>query len=132
MNQDIIAWVGQGTFAERSEEHLGRSDKGVAMIRKRFFDDMDALEKNANSDPKAIVRDEAVNKRIDLPIVGKENFIDGFSEKELAEADPSAAPRRVSSKSFPFQYGQPDEVKEAYEDAMGFKMEDPRAPKGRY
>ena len=102
------------------------------MIRKRFFDDMEAIEKNANADPKAIIRDADVNKRIDLPIVGKENFINGFTEKELAEADPSGAPRRVSSKFFPFQYGQPDEVKAAYEDAMGFKMEDPQAPKGRY
>ena len=40
--------------------------------------------------------------------------------------------RRVSSRFFPFHYGQPDDVKEAYEEAMGFKMEDPRAPEGRY
>ena len=67
------------------------------MIGKRFFDVMDALEKNTNSDPKAIVRDPELNRRIDLPIVGKENFIKGFTEKELAEADPSGAARRVAA-----------------------------------
>ncbi|MAF50167.1 MAG: aromatic ring-hydroxylating dioxygenase subunit alpha [Rhodospirillales bacterium] len=124
INQDIIGWVGQGTFAERSQENLGLSDRGIAMIRKRFFDDMDALENNSNSDPKSVIRDERENQRIDLPIVGKENFIEGFSEKELNDASPDAAARRVSSRNFPFHFGQPEEVRRAYEEAMGFKMED--------
>ena len=28
MNQDFVAWVGQGTIADRTKEHLGASDKG--------------------------------------------------------------------------------------------------------
>ncbi len=35
INQDIIAWVGQGRIADRSKEFLGASDRGIAMIRKR-------------------------------------------------------------------------------------------------
>ena len=37
INQDIVAWVGQGTIADRSRETLGASDRGVTMLRRRFF-----------------------------------------------------------------------------------------------
>ena len=26
MNQDFVAWVGQGAIADRTQEHLGESD----------------------------------------------------------------------------------------------------------
>ncbi len=41
MNQDFIAWMGQGVISDRENEHLGASDKGVALIRRRFFEDLD-------------------------------------------------------------------------------------------
>ena len=34
MNQDFVAWVGQGAIADRTGEHLGESDRGVIMMRK--------------------------------------------------------------------------------------------------
>ena len=37
INQDIVAWVGQGTIADRTRETLGASDRGVTMLRRRFF-----------------------------------------------------------------------------------------------
>ena len=43
INQDIIAWVGQGRIADRTKENIGASDLGIAMIRKRLFDDLDAI-----------------------------------------------------------------------------------------
>ena len=43
MNQDFVAWVGQGTIADRTQEHLGESDRGVIMIRKRLLDDLEAV-----------------------------------------------------------------------------------------
>ncbi len=43
INQDIIAWVGQGTIADRTKETLGASDLGIAMMRKRLFDELDAV-----------------------------------------------------------------------------------------
>src|SRR6266704_2862391 len=52
INQDIIAWVGQGTIADRTKETLGASDLGIAMMRKRFFDELDAVAKGA--EPKAV------------------------------------------------------------------------------
>ena len=32
--QDFVAQVGQGSIADRSQEHLGRSDKGIILFRK--------------------------------------------------------------------------------------------------
>ena len=120
MSQDFVAWVGQGAMADRSQENLGNSDKGVAMIRKQYFDDMDLIA-NGDDDPKAIVRDPAINNCIDLPIIDREGFVDGVTMEELAEA---GYENRITSRRFVFQAGQPAHVRQAYEDAMGFKMVD--------
>src|SRR5207253_7125137 len=62
INQDIIAWVGQGRIADRSKENLGASDLGIAMMRKRLFEEIDAVAKGA--EPKATVRSSNVAKCI--------------------------------------------------------------------
>ena len=49
INQDIIAWVGQGRIADRTKENIGASDLGIAMIRKRLFDDLDAIAQRSRS-----------------------------------------------------------------------------------
>ena len=38
--QDVMAWVSQGAITDRTQEHLGRSDQGVAMLRKMFKEAM--------------------------------------------------------------------------------------------
>ncbi len=38
--QDIMAWVSQGAITDRTQEHLGRSDAGVALLRKMFKENM--------------------------------------------------------------------------------------------
>ena len=43
INQDIIAWVGQGRIADRTKENIGASDLGIAMMRKRLFEELDAV-----------------------------------------------------------------------------------------
>ena len=58
INQDIIAWVGQGTIADRSKENLGASDLGIAMMRKRLFEELDAVARGA--EPKATMRSSNV------------------------------------------------------------------------
>ncbi len=119
MNQDFTGWVGQGTMADRSREHLGRSDKGVAMIRHRFFEDMKKIERG--QDPKSVIRDPKKNERIQLPIVDLDFFRDGYSNNE---ANAAGGENRRPAKRFLSLYGQPPEVRRAYEEAMGFKMED--------
>jgi 5,5'-dehydrodivanillate O-demethylase len=64
--QDICAWVTQGAIADRSREHLGRSDLGVIMLRKLYFEQMERVE--AGQDPICVFRDQAANVCIDLPM----------------------------------------------------------------
>jgi len=118
MNQDFVAWLGQGVIADRTKEHLGTSDRGVIMVRKRFVDDIEAMTRG--EDPKAVIRDPEVNRRIDLPIVNKHMFIDGLPAGEYVNGVNSPVAR-----SYVFQVGQPDEVRRAWEDAMGFEREEP-------
>ena len=120
MNQDFVAWVGQGIQSDRENEHLGNSDKGVAMARRQLFADMEMIQ-NGGGDPKGTVRDPKVNECIELPILGKERIIKGYSINEKP-GDPASQPG--ASKRFIFLAGQPAGVKLAYEDAMGFKMTD--------
>ncbi len=117
MNQDFIAWVGQGTFADRTKETLGKSDKGIAMLRKQFFDDMELIDNN-KTDPKGIVRDPDINECIQLPIMNRKRFLEGLTPEEMA--DPNDIHGR-STKRFVFLAGQPQEVWETYCEAMRFK-----------
>jgi 5,5'-dehydrodivanillate O-demethylase len=116
MNQDFVGWVGQGAITDRKREHLGRSDRGIIMMRQRFFRDLEALDRG--EEPKAVVRDAEVNRRIELPIIGREKFIEGLSREEVeaGRESPGIAPRR----GFPFLVGQPDAIRLAYDEAMGF------------
>jgi 5,5'-dehydrodivanillate O-demethylase len=118
MNQDFVAWLGQGAIADRTQEHLGPSDRGIITIRKRFLDDIEAI--SCGEDPKAIVRDPEVNRRIDLPIVGKEFFLKGQPAASYANAV-----NRSAHRTYIFQAGQPEEVSRAWETAMGFEREEP-------
>jgi 5,5'-dehydrodivanillate O-demethylase len=115
MNQDFVAWVGQGAIADRTQEHLGRSDRGVVMIRRRFLDDLDAIA--AGRDPKAVIRDPELNRSVPLPIVGREYFINGMTRAEM-KADPATA-ASVTPTSYIFQAGQPEHVRRAMEEALG-------------
>lgn len=112
MNQDFIAWVGQGTIADRTQEHLGLSDRGIIAMRKRFLDDMERIERG--EDPKGIVRDPARNVCIELPIIERELWIDGITRDELF-ADASTDPRR----GYNLQLGQPERVRRMFLEAMG-------------
>jgi 5,5'-dehydrodivanillate O-demethylase oxygenase subunit len=52
--QDVMAWVSQGEIVDRTQEHLGRSDAGVAMLRKMFKENMQRVEEG--KDPLGTVR----------------------------------------------------------------------------
>ena len=114
MNQDFVTWVGQGRIADRSQEYMAPSDRGVVMIRRRFLDDLEAVA--AGRDPKAIVRDPRVNRAIPLPVAERRNFIEGFGRAEFLH-DPFS---RRNLQGYIFQTGQPAEVREAFLAAMGF------------
>ncbi|MGH8891995.1 MAG: Rieske 2Fe-2S domain-containing protein [Actinomycetes bacterium] len=63
--QDVMAWASQGSIADRSQEHLGKSDLGVIMLRRLFQEQLDRVEDG--DDPLAVVRDESLNDCITLP-----------------------------------------------------------------
>ena len=119
MNQDFIAWVGQGTLADRTQEHLGPSDRGILMLRKRFLSDLELIARG--EDPKAIIRDPEQNRSVRLPVAERKILTQGATRQELLR-HPLLG--KQLTNGFPFQAGQPDEVRKAYEDAMGIR----RAP----
>ena len=113
MNQDFIAWMGQGSIADRTKEHLGLSDTGIIMMRQRFLKDIEAIERG--EDPKATVRDPEINRCINLPIAERRRLTEGEALADLAKHPLEAG----QLKDFVFQAGQPREVRAAYAAAMG-------------
>jgi 5,5'-dehydrodivanillate O-demethylase oxygenase subunit len=76
--QDMMAWVTQGPIADRTREHLGSSDKGVAMYRRVLRREIKKMQHG--EDPMGVVRDPARNQRIDLPNERKKHHnSDGFA-----------------------------------------------------
>lgn len=113
MNQDIIAWVGQGPIADRSRENLGASDRGIAMVRRRFFEDIEAVA--AGQDPKGVLRDRTANQRIALPSDHRDFFQHGLPRSEYL----SHPKWKTLLQQFIFHAGQPEPVRRATEDALG-------------
>ena len=115
MNQDFLAWVGQGPITDRTKEALGLSDKGIVLIRRRFFEELKAVADGA--EPKGTIRDPDANHAVALPSMGKDELLRGHTKAEIM-----GNPRlRMMSTSYLFQAGQPAEVKAAFEAAMGLE-----------
>ena len=113
MNQDFIAWVGQGKIADRTKEHLGQSDAGIVMLRRRFISEMKAVAEG--KDPKGLIRDPAANSCVNIPISERDFFENGRTLEEMQR-------HPVFGKhldAFVFQAGQPPEVWAAFREAMG-------------
>jgi 5,5'-dehydrodivanillate O-demethylase oxygenase subunit len=123
MNQDFVAWVGQGAIADRTQEHLGESDRGVIMIRRRLLEQAEVVHRGG--EPKAVVRDAEANRCIALPIIDRERYIEGFPRARLYR-EVSGTPGPVVPEGFVFQAGQPEEVRLAYRQAMGLDVETSR------
>ena len=41
--QDQIAWIAQGPIADRTNENLGHSDKGILLLRRMFFEELEKI-----------------------------------------------------------------------------------------
>ncbi len=67
------AGSGRATIADRTKETLGASDLGIAMIRKRFFEDIDAMARG--EEPKGVIRNPNVARCVDLPFFQKKESI---------------------------------------------------------
>ncbi|MEX2431405.1 MAG: aromatic ring-hydroxylating dioxygenase subunit alpha, partial [Dehalococcoidia bacterium] len=58
-NQDPAAWVTQGAIADRTQEHLGRSDKGIIQFRQMLEENIRIVEDGG--DPMCTLRDPEKN-----------------------------------------------------------------------
>ena len=114
-NQDFAAWVGQGRITDRTKETLGASDRGIVMLRKRFFDELAAVA--AGAEPKGLIRDPAANHDVPLPSACRDEMIDGLPRAAL-DRHPLLGPYL---RDFIGQAGQPEQVRLAYEEAIGQK-----------
>jgi 5,5'-dehydrodivanillate O-demethylase len=118
MNQDFIAWVGQGTIADRTSERLGASDRGIVMVRRRFFDEMERIAKGEVA--KGAIVDAEKNVRVELPVADRESVLKGYTSAEIL-ADPL---KRMMFTSYVFQAGQPEDVKQQFSRAMGLQVQE--------
>ena len=113
INQDIVAWAGQGRIADRTKENLRSSDIGIAMMRNRYFEEIEAMA--AGKEPAGVIRSANAAQCIELPNMTREINTEGITLAEF-EAHPLL---RLRLKRFPFHYGQPPDVRRAFVEAMG-------------
>jgi 5,5'-dehydrodivanillate O-demethylase oxygenase subunit len=85
------------------------------MMRKRFLDDIEAM-RNGN-DPKAVIRDPERNRGVKLPTVGRDLLLSGLTLDQIA-ANPARG-GNVTPGSYVFQFGQPESVRHAMQEALG-------------
>lgn len=121
LNQDIVAWAGQGRIADRTEEHLGQSDRGIVMMRRCFDDNIKAVAEGR--EPKGLVRDPEANRCIEMPIKHRELFTTSMTLEESRALGDSLA-YRLNRPDYQHQVGQPEAVKREYQIAMGMIAED--------
>jgi 5,5'-dehydrodivanillate O-demethylase len=107
--------VGQGTISDRTKEHLGKSDKGIAMMRQRMESEMIAVEEGR--DPKGIIRDPEQAKFVELPFIERKILTEGATLAEIREHPLFGA----HLDTFMFQHGQPQEVWDEFREAMGLE-----------
>jgi 5,5'-dehydrodivanillate O-demethylase len=61
---DIMTWVTQGPIADRTRERLVSSDRGIALLRRTLFEQLEHVERGL--DPLGVVRDPEENRIIEL------------------------------------------------------------------
>ncbi len=60
--QDKMAWETQGALYDRTQEHLGASDRGIVMLRKLLREQIERVQRG--EEPMALVRDPAQNEML--------------------------------------------------------------------
>lgn len=78
---DIMAWLSQGPIADRTRELLVESDRGVALLRRLLFEQIERVR--AGKDPIGVLRSPESNQIIELP---QEREKYGRGEAFLAES----------------------------------------------
>lgn len=121
LHQDVLSWEGQGVIADRTQENLGRSDRGVQMMRKRLEDDMRAVERG--DDPSGIIRDPAKNECIKWPTATIEHYTEpGTRERAMQKSAVlhRLLPQMRPEDNFFLMEGQPDHIRAEWDYLLGF------------
>jgi 5,5'-dehydrodivanillate O-demethylase len=82
-------------------------------MRRRLLEEAEKVRNG--EEPKAIIRDPKVARFVELPIIGRDFFLAGYSLHDVADGKGGFR----YPKNFVFQAGQPEEITQAYRDAMG-------------
>lgn len=114
-NQDIVAWVSQGVIADRTRENLCASDVGVVALRRRFLEDLKAIEEGR--DPRCVIRDPTANVKLEIPCVDLDDFKNGLPMEEMKKHFLMGS----LLSDFYIIAGQPQSVKEDFEKTMHVK-----------
>jgi len=88
INQDIVALAGQGRIADRSKENLRSSDIGITVMRKRFFEEMEAVA--TGKEPRGTIRSANAAQCVALRNMSREINTEGV---ELSDFDKYPLPR---------------------------------------
>lgn len=126
LGQDVMSWTGQGVVADRTREHLGRSDRGVQMFRRRLLADLDAVERG--DDPSGLVRDPEANVCIPFPNDLRRLFATAPTPEFLARKQAilkSVMPGSRPEDLFFLLEGQPDHVRHEWEWCVGLREDRP-------
>jgi 5,5'-dehydrodivanillate O-demethylase len=115
LNQDFVAWIGQGRIADRTREHLAASDRGVVMLRKAYFDAMRIVQQGL--DPKWVIRDPEIARLIKLPPIVGRTMNSGQLTLDEWKRHPFLKGRLAGHRHCA---GQPARVRNEYIRAMGF------------
>jgi 5,5'-dehydrodivanillate O-demethylase len=76
-HQDVMAWTTQGAITDRTQEHLGSTDRGVTLYRRMLLRELRKVE--AGEDPMLTIRDPAQDAVLELPAEhDKAHFSAGF------------------------------------------------------
>jgi len=67
--QDAMAWETQGGVADRTQENLGASDRGVIMFRKLLKEQIDIV--HGGGEPMGVIRDAEKNKIIEFDVINE-------------------------------------------------------------
>ncbi len=127
LHQDVLSWEGQGVIADRTRENLGRSDRGVQMMRRRLEADMAAVERG--EDPSGLVRDPADNICIEWPTATIKSYTEPVTRDRVrARSDyfHTLVPDMRPEDNFFLMEGQPDHVRHEWDYLMG--LSDDRPP----
>jgi 5,5'-dehydrodivanillate O-demethylase len=85
--QDIVMWYTQGRVTDRSQEHLGLSDRGIILYRKLLKDNLEKVQRG--EDPMNVFRDPAANVCLDLPVERAKFDKAGFKPGEHRQGNSS-------------------------------------------